>query len=394
MLLLTSRALRSFVGGYLAVIIGLYLLDKGFTLPQIGVIFAVGSAVTPLLGTVFGYLGDRFGVKRFLLVSLSSLVVGLVLTYLSSNFFVLLVASALSGYGIVGGLIGGGIGASAAPLFTAMVSKIVRRDELNRTLVVLTAVSSYAGSLGTLLTSLNYSTLFLLGIAISLVSTLVVLPIRDVKRQDDPRAEVSDKRDKTNGASTRKYIQIFTVTALFNGISQGLVVPFIPIIFKLYFGLDNGEIGEIYFFTGLASATAMLFLTDKLANSMGFGRFIAVSRTISAVAALAFPFTREIFLASALFVIFTVFRTLPLPPQQALISSVVSERRRGTALGLNQAARLLLFSASTAGSSYLIPLSLVAPFALALVFTEASSALYYRYFADFRPSVASPLGLD
>ncbi len=388
---MVSRALRSFVGGYLAIIIGLYLLDKGFTIPQIGTIFAVGAAVNPTLGTIFGYLGDRFGVKRFLMVSLFTLTLGLALTYFSSDYFVLLLASALSGYGIVGGLIGGGIGASAAPLFTALTSKVVRREELNKTMALLTAVSSYAGSLGTLLSSFSYSFLFLLGIALSLASVIAVIPVREgAKSVTKSINEAKAEAERAN----RKYIQIFTVTAIFNGISQGLVVPFIPLVFKVYFGLNNGEIGEIYFITGILSATAMLLFTDKLANSLGFGRFIAISRTISAVAALAFPFTREVPLAFALFVTFTVFRVLPLPSQQALISSVVSERRRGTALGLNQVARLLLFSASTAGSSYLIPISLVAPFALALAFTEGSSIIYYRYFADFRPSVLGAFGVE
>ncbi|MGC9104979.1 MAG: hypothetical protein ACP5HQ_00920 [Thermoprotei archaeon] len=84
-LLAASRALRSFVAGYVAVIIGLYLLDKGFSLPEIGAVFAVGAFSNPFLSVLFGYSGDRFGTKGSLLVALSTLVVGLTLTYLSDN---------------------------------------------------------------------------------------------------------------------------------------------------------------------------------------------------------------------------------------------------------------------------------------------------------------------
>ncbi|PVU72388.1 MFS transporter, partial [Sulfolobales archaeon SCGC AB-777_J03] len=92
-LLMISRVLRSFVAGYVSVIVGLYLLDKGFSLPEIGVVFAVGSFSNPLLSLAFGLAGDRAGTKRALLVSLFTLVIGLTLTYLSTNFYILLLAS-------------------------------------------------------------------------------------------------------------------------------------------------------------------------------------------------------------------------------------------------------------------------------------------------------------
>ena len=147
-LLMISRALRSFVAGYVSVIIGLYLLDKGLSLPEIGVVFAVGSFSNPLLSLAFGLAGDRAGTKRALLVSLFTLVIGLALTYLSANFYLLLLASALSGFGTVGGLIGGGIGASAAPLFSSLISRKVERERLNWVMTVFTALSSYSGAAG------------------------------------------------------------------------------------------------------------------------------------------------------------------------------------------------------------------------------------------------------
>ena len=391
-LLMISRALRSFVAGYVSVVIGLYLLDKGFSLPEIGVVFAVGSFSNPLLSLAFGLAGDRAGTKRALLVSLFTLVIGLTLTYLSANFYLLLLASALSGYGTVGGLVGGGIGASAAPLFSSLISRKVERERLNWVMTVFTALSSYSGAAGALLSGLDYSTLLLIGIFLALASTLVVVPVKEPEGRGATREDGlrGTGRGTTSGVNERKYLALFSVTGALNGVSQGLVVPFMPVVLKLHFGMNNGLIGSLYTAIGVASATVMLLLSPKLSESMGIGRFIFVSRTVSAVSALGIPFVDSEVLAIVLFVFFMTLRVLPLPAQQALMAAVISERRRGTAFGLNQSSRLLPFSLASLLGGYLFGLGLLAlPFVLALIATEGGASLYYKYFADLRLSRVS-----
>ena len=83
-------------------------------------------------------------------------------------------------------------------------------------------------------------------------------------------------------------------------------------------------------------------------------------------------------------------RVLPLPAQQAPMADVISERRRGTAFGLNQSSRLIPFSLASLLGGYLFGLGLLAlPFVLALIATEGGSSLYYKYFADLRLSRVS-----
>ncbi|MGC9104978.1 MAG: MFS transporter [Thermoprotei archaeon] len=225
----------------------------------------------------------------------------------------------------------GGIGAVAAPLFTSIISRKVRREELNRVMSAFTAISSYAGSAGTLLTGLNYSTLFLLGILLSLVSTVIVIPVKE--GVSGPKVTNGTTREEVPEKRQRTYMRVFAVSKALNGVSQGLVVPFMPVVFKEYFGLSNAEIGRMYFVVGILTATLMLLLSSRLSEAMGVGRFIFVSRTVSALSGLLIPLVKEETIAIALFVAFMSFRVLPLPSQQALIVAVRGKGEGGLPWG-------------------------------------------------------------
>jgi hypothetical protein len=171
-----------------------------------------------------------------------------------------------------------------------MISRKVRMEELNRVMSAFTAISSYANSAGTLLSGLNYSTLFLLGILLALASTVIVLPVRE---GTSGSVKGGLERQEVLETKQRPYMRVFAVSGALNGVSQGLVVPFMPVVFKEYFGLSNAEIGRIYFVVGVLAATLMLFLSSRLSEAMGVGRFIFVSRAVSALSALFIPYSKR-----------------------------------------------------------------------------------------------------
>ncbi len=373
-LLLISRVSRSLAAGALAVIVGLYFVHGvHLSIFEAGVLFGAGAFVTPLLTFVLGLYSDRYGRKKLLLLALAFLPLSILLLLLTSNFYLLLLSSALGGFGIAGGLVGGGVGATVAPMQTAILTENVQPRERTKVFSAFTIISNYSGSGGALLSFIpDYREVFLITLVLALISAVAVIPVKENYR---PRREV-----KTTSKADKEVIKKFTLTGVLNGVSQGLIVPFIPIIFSEVYRLPEGTIGGIVSLGGIVSATSM-FLTPKLTERLGFVKFIVITRTLSAVLVLVFPFVVSPMLAMADYVLFTTFRVLALPTQQALMMNLIGEGRRATATGSNQVGRLLPAAASTSASGYLIhAVSVVVPFEVSCLATVVNSFLYFKFF--------------
>ncbi|BAB65905.1 hypothetical protein [Sulfurisphaera tokodaii] len=152
-------------------------------------------------------------------------------------------------------------------------------------------------------------------------------------------------------------------------------------IFEKFYSLTQPEIGLVVFFGGIVSATVM-FLTPYFTELLGFVSFIIITRGISSVLVLIFPFLHISLLAEIDYVLFTTFRVFALPSQQALMMNLVSERRRATASGINQTARLLPSAVSTTLSGFLLSLALSIPFISSFIVNIVNLFLYYKFFWD------------
>ena len=84
----------------------------------------------------------------------------------------------------------------------------------------------------------------------------------------------------------------------------------------------------------------MMIGTPYLTKKLGFVNFIMISRAISSIFVLVFPFSPTALVSVVNYWIFTITRAIALPSQQALMMNLVSERARSEAPGSNQAARL------------------------------------------------------
>ncbi|MBB5254162.1 MFS transporter [Sulfurisphaera ohwakuensis] len=378
-LLLISRITRSITAGFLAVVIGLYFLQIGLSLLQIGVLFGVSAFASPLIAFIFSIFADIQGRKIALLITLSFLPISILILLLTNNFYFLALASALGGFGIAGGLVGGGIGATVAPIQTAILAEKASQENRTKIYSIFTLASTYAGAGGALLSYIkNYDELFVLGLVLSLISFIVSVPIRVspiIRREKDEEKNKEEKNKDLN------VIKKFTYTGIFNGIAQGLITPFIPVIFEKFYSLTQPEIGLIVFFGGIVSATVM-FLTPYFTELLGFVKFIIITRGISSVLVLIFPFLHISLLAEIDYVLFTTFRVFALPSQQALMMNLVSERRRATASGINQTARLLPSAVSTTLSGFLLTLALSIPFISSFIVNIVNLFLYYKFFWD------------
>jgi len=372
-LLLISRITRSITAGFISVIIGLYFLHIGLSLVQIGVLFGIGAFASPLIAFAFSIYADIKGRKLSLLITLALLPLSILIIMITNNFYLLAIASALGGFGIAGGLVGGGVGATVAPIQTAILAEKTSPENRTRIYTLFTLTSTYAGAGGALLSYIkDYHELFAIGLILSLISFISSIPIKvSPIKKEEVNKEQNDKDISV--------IKKFTLTGIFNGIAQGLITPFIPVIFEKFYSLSRGEIGLIVFIGGVVSATVM-FLTPYFTEHLGFVKFIIITRALSSFLILIFPFLRLPLFAEIDYVAFTTFRVFALPSQQALMMNLISERRRASASGINQTARLLPSAISTVASGFLLTLALSIPFVSSFVINMMNLFLYYKFF--------------
>jgi MFS family permease len=108
-LLMVSRGLRAFAFSYLNVVFAIYLARLGYSTVTIGIVFTVAYLSGALLTAVWGYLSDRYGRRKILmLLALLTIVSNAIFIFFSSLFFIFL-AVIIANVG-AGGSGGGGSG--------------------------------------------------------------------------------------------------------------------------------------------------------------------------------------------------------------------------------------------------------------------------------------------
>ncbi|WP_291767587.1 MFS transporter [Caldivirga sp. UBA161] len=390
--ILLSRVLRSIATGALGVTTGLYLYNVlHLSATLIGVFFGVGAFTTPLMSLYFGRLGDCYGRKKILLIALLFLPAATAMLLLTSNYALLLIAAALGGFGTAGALASGSVGAVVAPMMTALLAD--KTNEENRTMVysLLNLASGLAGAVGALLAHLSYREGFMIALGLSTASFIAILPVRDRYSEGVVRGKCSSVNSKLD-EKDRKVIRRFIITGAFNGIGQGLVTPFLPIIFEILLKIPKGEIGNIFFLGGVAAALISL-LTPIITSRLGFVKTVVLTRSISTAALITLPFVNhfspvlsyDVAIAMIAYLIYVMFRVVSLPAQSALMMSLVSQGSRSTTAGANQAARLLPSAAATLSSGAMIDyVALPTPFIVTVIINGINIYLYTRFFKDVK----------
>ena len=387
-----SGIFRSIATGSLGIITGLYLynvLHLSFTL--IGGFFSVGALSVPLMSIYFGRLGDHYGRKKVLTIILLFLPLSILILLSTSSYPFLLLAAALGGFGTAGALASGSAGAIAAPIMNALLAD--KTNEENRTKVysLFFLSLSLAGAVGALLSHLNYKDGFIISLILSLASLIIILPVKDKYGENIKRVKNSSTSNSNNlSESDKKIIKRFIATGALNGLGQGLVTPFLPLIFEVLLEVPKEEIGNIFFLGGIAAASISL-LTPLITSRLGFVKTVILTRSISTAALILLPFVNifspilsyDRMLALALYIIYIMFRVISLPTQSSLMMNLVNQNSRSTATGINQAARLFPSAIATISSGFIINyLALPIPFFLAFIVNVANIYLYKKFFKD------------
>ncbi len=343
-LIVLARGVRTFAQGAIAVILGIYLNQLGFSVLQIGLFISAGLAGATFLAILVGTVGDRLGRRRLLLLfPLMSAVVA-VIVVLTDNYTLLVVAA------FVGAFVAEGVGASAThPLELASLADTTapeRRTDLyavfniSRTLgTALGALTSglpdlYRAPLG--LSEVDALKVMFLGYAFLTTSASLLYLLLS------PAVEVATTTGRWNNPlrlPSRRVI--FTLSGLFSvdHFASGLLMhSLMSLWFFTRFGIGLAPLGFIFSASNIITAVS-LWLSAKLAHRIGLLNTMVYTHGLAALVTILVPIFPTAWMAVAAWQIRAFFGQMDIPARDSYTMALVSPAERTAMASMNTIGR-------------------------------------------------------
>jgi MFS family permease len=380
------RGLRSFYFGYIAFLVPLFLRHIGFSIVDIGLYALVATVASSVLVLISGFLGDLYSKKKTLII-MSGLPVFIFIIFLLTHNFILVFITALLGisFSAIGGGAGGG---PIAPIMTAFVADKVEpanRTRIYSLLMIVSIASATTGSSASALFEVYianyYQVLFILALALNLISLVVTLFLEDTKIK---KREKNEKRDVLPKSSARTILKIGLAGAL-GSVGLGVVTP----IMSLYFseiGLPAYIISIIFTASYISAGIAVVF-ASTMERIFGAIYAIGIFRTLGSVLFILIPFVPPL-VAGAIYALRTGFYQLALPIRQSFQMEILNPEERARGNSLTGIGRRLPYGGATAFGSFLLSTgAIVLMFSFAGIVSLFDPILYVFFFKKYNKDI-------
>lgn len=369
--------------GYLAVIVPLYLLQRGANPAEVGVVVTVWSAGAAALALCGGFLADRIG-RKWVLLIFSIFNAGAAVAFaLGVPIWLLALAGALGTIGRGGGPASGG---AYGPYFSAEQALLAEHagDALRtRLFAAFSLVGAVSGAAGYAMTHLATQLLFDLAILLGIGMSLSVLPIQEQRHHSESQHRAAPRKlsPKTKGLLVQ-----LGITNATNGLAVGFLGPMLVLWFHVRYGATAHEIGRIYLIIAVVSTLTYLFVGRIVEAIGGAVRTIVLLRVASCAMLAIMPFMPSLWFAGLCYLVRMLFNSVTLPVRQSFVMGIVPppERSRAAALSNLPSQMFSMVGPAVAGAiirNFWIGTMLEAASALQLV----NAGLYWRFFHGIAP---------
>ena len=390
-LLMASRGIRAFAFSYLNVVFAIYLDRLGYSTLTIGVIFSVAYLSGALLTAVWGYLSDRYGQRKILmLLAVLTIISNGIFVFFSSLAFILL-AVIIANVGSGGSAGGGSGGGPFNPVEEALLAEKCSAEERNWIFSLNSFVGSIMGAIGALAAGLpqwlqerwnweavySYKPLFILTILFSAVLFVVYGAISEEHR---PR-----KVERRISKATGVFVTKMSALAFVDNFGAGLAGSLVSYWFFLRFGVELKSLGLMFFISNFLAAISFLS-APVIARYLGIVRTMAFSHGFASLIYLSIPFAPTFFLAATLLSIRSYFAYMDNPLRASFTMAMVASSERGSAAGVTSLARIVPFGISPTISTYMMQnVSLTLPLYIGGGLQFINDVAFYLMFRHVRP---------
>lgn len=395
-LLFTTRIVRLFAYGFLAIVLGLYLAAVGLSDTQIGLVLSLtllGDAIISLPITI---IADRIGRRRMLMVGAALMIFAGVVFALTNNITLLVVAAIIGTISPSGNEVGPFLAIEQAALPQTTTDK--QRTQVFAWYSLLGSIATGLGSLlgGVLAqvlqdvgrTPLESYRAVIIGYAL-LGGVLGLLFTRLTPAVEIPQRGPSPTLKSLFGLNRSRNI-VFKLSLLFmiDAFAGGLVVQsLVALWFNRRFGVDPAVIGSIYLganlFAGLSAlAAARVAARYGLVNTMVF------THVPSNILLILVPLMPTLPLAVLMLLARFSISQMDVPTRQSYTVAVVDPEERSAANGVTNIARTTASALSPGVTGALFSaggMGLSAPFLIAGGLKLLYDYLLYRSFKAVKP---------
>ncbi len=390
-LIMASRGLRAFAFSYLNVVFAIYLNRLGYSTVIIGIVHSVAYISGAILTAVWGYLSDRYGRKKILILLAVLTIVSNAIYIFFSNLVFILTAVAIANVGAGGSAGGGQGGGPFNPVEQALLAEKCSHEKRNQIFATNSFVGSVMGSLGALVSGLpqyleetrgwdavsSYRPLFGLTIIFSVALILIYKAITEDHRPSGTKRIIS----KQSGAFVTK----LSLLGIVDNLGAGLIGPLISYWFFLRFGVELKALGVLFFLSYLSAAISFL-LAPVIARRIGVVRTMVFSHAAASSLYLVLPFAPSFLLAGGILVVRSLLAYMDNPLRESFTMAMVKSEERGSAAGVTTLARVVPFSVSPTLSAYMMQsLSLSVPMVVAGCLQLANDFTFYYLFRNVKP---------
>jgi MFS family permease len=389
--LMASRGIRAFAFSYLNVVFAIYLDRLGYSTVTIGVVFSVAYLSGAMLTALWGYLSDRYGRRKILmLLAVLTIISNGIFVFFSGLVFILL-AVVVANVGAGGSAGGGSGGGPFNPVEEALLAEKCRPENRNQIFAVNAFVGSVLGSVGALAAGLpqhlqetwgwetvpSYKPLFVLTILFSVVLFFVY---RSITEEHRPR-KVEEKISKSSGVFVTK----MSLLAFVDNFGAGLAGALVPYWFFLRYGVELQSLGMLFFISYLLAALSFLS-APIIARRLGVVRTMAFSHGLASLIYFFIPLAPTFFIAAAMLAMRSYFAYMDNPLRASFTMAMVKSNERGSAAGVTNLARVVPFGISPAISTYLMQsVSLTLPLFIGGGLQLLNDIAFYLMFRHVKP---------
>lgn len=403
-LLLTTRLIRSFAYGFLAVALALYLAQIGLRGGQIGLLFTLTLAGDAVIALWLTTAADRWGRRRMLRVGAALMLLAGMVFGLTDNFIILVMA------GIIGVISpsGGEIGPFLA-IEQAALSQLLPNQRRTHCFAWYSLLGAFANAVGALAAGWLLQS-FMTNGAIPLVAYRAVILsyallgalLLVIFSQLSPAIEAAPPQSTaTHTAKTptrhpsallglpKSHTRVLRLSALFALDAFGgafILQSMLAYWLQRKFGVALAVLGNLFFATGLLAGLSSLWAA-RLAARFGLINTMVWSQIPASVLLMLLPLMPNWWLASLVLLLRSTIAQMDMPTRQSYTMAVVDPAERSAAAGVTSMARSMgatlapVLSGPLLGSATLLGLPFFIGGGLKIIYALA----LYRSFCAIKP---------
>jgi MFS family permease len=400
LVLTASRGVRAFAFSYLNIIFAIYLNQLGYSTMTVGLVISTAFASGAVLTAVWGFLSDRYGRKKILILLAALTIVSNTIYVLFSQLFFIFSAVMISNVG-AGGAGGGGQGGGPFnPVEQALLAEKCTAENRNQIFSTNAFAGSIMGSLGALVAGLpqylqerwgwqpilSYKPLFALTI---LLSVGLIFAYASIIEHHVPQKRET-KISKQGGMLVTK----ISLLGLIDNLGSGLVGPLMSYWFFLRFGVELKSLGFMFFLSYFLAALSFL-AAPMIARHIGVVRTMAFSHGAASLLNIILPLAPTFTVAAAITISRSFLAYLDNPLRSSFIMGVVKPEERGSAAGITTLSRQVPMAVSPTLAAYLMQsFSLNVPIFLGGFLQLVSDCAFYGLFRNVKPPEEQPSELQ